>query len=139
MTSLQPSTFQSRTSAFLRATDLDTIRPSAVVSAATAQRKTMQNNVVNGLLYGINTVVPFSGAILNPIACSIKVGIAMVAMALSLGAKGEAQEGYMKLSADLMKSGVENLAVGAAACIPGAGQYIAGAMAVRSFVDAKSA
>lgn len=143
MTSLHPATFkptiQSRANAVLAATEFDKIRSSAIIPADTASKKTMQNNVVNGLLYGLNAFVPFSGAIINPIACAVKFGFAMFASALSLGAKGEAQDGYMKLSADLMKSGAENLVVGAASCIPGAGQYIAGAMAVRSFVDAKRA
>lgn len=123
-----------------RATDLDTIRPSSLVTPERARYWTMKNNVANGVLYGLNTLVPLTGVTVNPLVGTVKavvgtfIGISALGMENPLAASAR-----LSLGADLVKSGVENVLVGVASLIPGYGQWITGAMSVRSFVDARLA
>lgn len=117
-----------------RATELDIIRPSSLISASEAETLTERNNLGNTAMYAANAVIPFSG-VFTAIVAAGKVGYGMVVAMSSLGTKGEPQEARMKLAADWMKSGAENLLVGTVSLFPGAGSYFAGAMAVRSLAD----
>ncbi len=123
----------------LRATEFDTIQASSLIEAPKAKQLTLQNNVLNGLLYGLNAFVPFSGAVANPIVALGKAAVATWQMLVSMQFPKLDGEARMTLAGNLFSSAGENLVVGAASCIPGAGPWIAGLMSARSFVDANRA
>ncbi|HSI03679.1 MAG TPA: hypothetical protein VLC93_04350 [Myxococcota bacterium] len=123
----------------LRLTEFDTIRPSELIEPGQARQRTMQNNVLNGFMYGVNAFVPLSGVILNPLVAFGKSCGAMWQMMLAMSFPEQGGEARMNLAGDLLKSAGENFVVGAASCLPGAGPVIAGLWSARSFVDANRA
>lgn len=118
-----------------RATELDVVRSSSLVSVKQAKSWTERNNLGNAAMYTLNAFIPVTGLI-NAIVGVGKVGFGLLAAATSLGEKGERQAARYALGVDFFKSGFENMVVGAACCIPGAGTYIGLAMAARSISDA---
>ena len=123
----------------LRATEFDTIHASELIDAPKARQATLQNNVINGLMYGVNAFVPFSGVVLNPLVAFGKAASGMWQMLLAMSFPKQASEARMTLAGDLLRSASENMVVGVASCIPGAGSWIAGLMSARSFIDANRA
>ena len=123
----------------LRATEFDTIAASSLIEAPKAKQRTLQNNVLNGLMYGLNAFVPFSGAVVNPLVAFGKALGATWQMLLAMQFPKQHGEARMTLAGNLFSSAGENLVVGVASCIPVAGPWIAGLMSARSFVDANRA
>ncbi len=122
----------------LRATEFDTIRPSALIEVGAARQRTLQNNVVNGLMYGMNALVPFSGIVVNPLVAVSKSFAAVWQTMLAMTFPNQS-DARMTLAGDLFKSAGENMIIGIASSIPGAGTWIAGLWSARSFVDANRA